>query len=165
MRLKKVFLLAGAGIFVAFLVMGNATWANGSDAGLMKQIAQSGYGKEKPKEAEKAKEPEKPAAAAKPAAETKAAPEMLEKGKKIYTQLCATCHGPKGDGQGVAAAALNPKPATFTDTQWKYGGSDQEITTVITKGVPGTAMVSFAAQLKEDDLKAVVAYVKSLSKK
>ena len=35
------------------------------------------------------------------------------KGKKLYNQMCAVCHGAKGKGDGVAGAALNPKPTNF----------------------------------------------------
>lgn len=36
-------------------------------------------------------------------------------GKAIYDDkgACATCHGATGAGDGVASAALNPKPASF----------------------------------------------------
>src|SRR5437879_10602445 len=36
-------------------------------------------------------------------------------GKKLFAANCAMCHGPTGKGDGPAAAALNPKPATFSD--------------------------------------------------
>ena len=31
-----------------------------------------------------------------------------------YKGVCVPCHGEKGDGNGAAAVALNPKPANFT---------------------------------------------------
>src|SRR5215510_15612961 len=31
-------------------------------------------------------------------------------GKALFAQHCAACHGPRGGGDGPAAAALNPKP-------------------------------------------------------
>jgi mono/diheme cytochrome c family protein len=34
--------------------------------------------------------------------------------KKLYATNCSPCHGDKGKGDGVAAAALNPKPADHT---------------------------------------------------
>ncbi len=35
-------------------------------------------------------------------------------GQKGYKLVCAPCHGEKGLGNGPAAAALNPRPASFT---------------------------------------------------
>lgn len=35
-------------------------------------------------------------------------------GKKLFTQICAVCHGDKGKGDGVGGATLNPKPRNFT---------------------------------------------------
>lgn len=35
-------------------------------------------------------------------------------GQKGYKVSCAPCHGDKGLGNGPAAAALNPRPASFT---------------------------------------------------
>ena len=34
---------------------------------------------------------------------------------KIYKQNCELCHGKTGNGDGVGAAGLNPKPRKFTD--------------------------------------------------
>lgn len=38
----------------------------------------------------------------------------LAKGKALYEERCVLCHGPKGDGKGQGAIALNPKPADYT---------------------------------------------------
>ena len=37
-----------------------------------------------------------------------------EEGKKLFTQLCAMCHGEKGKGDGAAGLLLNPRPANYT---------------------------------------------------
>ena len=39
---------------------------------------------------------------------------VLKDAKILYTNYCTPCHGMKGKGDGVAAAALNPKPANHT---------------------------------------------------
>ena len=51
-----------------------------------------------------------------------------------FTGVCVSCHGEKGDGNGPAAASLNPKPANFADPEfWKTRDRDAVIE-VITKG-------------------------------
>jgi mono/diheme cytochrome c family protein len=52
-----------------------------------------------PKSADAVKNPIKPDA------------RSISEGKKIYVTYCVPCHGNKGKGDGVAAAALKPKPA------------------------------------------------------
>ncbi|NOY47496.1 MAG: cytochrome c [Chlorobi bacterium] len=40
--------------------------------------------------------------------------DAIKKGKKLFASMCVICHGFKGKGDGVAGAALSPKPANFT---------------------------------------------------
>lgn len=40
--------------------------------------------------------------------------DAVKSGKKLFTSMCVICHGFKGKGDGVAGAALSPKPANFT---------------------------------------------------
>ncbi|HKB16896.1 MAG TPA: c-type cytochrome [Planctomycetota bacterium] len=43
-----------------------------------------------------------------------ATPESAEKGKRLYQQQCAMCHGPGGKGDGESAKDLDHKPADLT---------------------------------------------------
>ncbi|WP_456376255.1 c-type cytochrome, partial [Lutibacter sp.] len=38
----------------------------------------------------------------------------IKEAKKLYASMCVICHGNKGKGDGIAGAALSPKPANFT---------------------------------------------------
>lgn len=40
--------------------------------------------------------------------------------KKVYLESCAVCHGIDGDGAGVAAPALDPKPGAVMDWHSSY---------------------------------------------
>lgn len=91
-----------------------------------------------------------------------ATPELVNKGRDIFKVQCATCHGPEGKGNGVAAAALNPKPRDFTSGYWKFGGAPTRVFHTISTGSPGTAMASFAG-LAVEDRYALAHYVRSLS--
>jgi mono/diheme cytochrome c family protein len=39
---------------------------------------------------------------------------VLKDGQKIYENICWTCHGLKGRGDGPASSTLNPKPSDHT---------------------------------------------------
>ena len=90
------------------------------------------------------------------------------KGKEIYAKQCAGCHGPAGKGDGLAAAALNPKPADFTDKAHMTALKDQYLFDLIQKGGAAAGksplMRPFGSKLKDGEIQDVIAYVKSLSK-
>ncbi len=78
------------------------------------------------------------------------------KGKGIYESRCEMCHGPKGDGNGPAAAAFHPKPAHFTDSKfWKQKNIDKIITDTIEHGHGSMPPVG----LSPDQIKAVIDYI------
>ena len=87
--------------------------------------------------------------------------ELLERGRIIYSEQCASCHGQEGKGDGSAARFLDPKPRDFTAAEWKYagGGTVDEITGVIIEGIDDSAMTPFSEVLSEEQSKAVAAYV------
>jgi cytochrome c5 len=61
------------------------------------------------------------------AATASAAPEL-------YGKRCAACHGASGRGDGLAAAAMQPKPRDFADDSWQTRVTDGELTQVIRQG-------------------------------
>ncbi len=89
-----------------------------------------------------------------------ATPELIAHGKEQFQTQCVTCHGAAGDGNGVAAAGLNPKPRNFTATDgWKQGRKPSQIFATITKGLGG--MPSFASA-PSDDRWGLVHYVRTM---
>lgn len=114
--------------------------------------------------AEEAKKEEAPAA---PAA-GKSVLGDATKGKVVFDQYCALCHGATGKGDGIGAAALNPKPRDFTDKALMSAMTDEHIIKVITEGGPAVGkspfMTAWKALLKEDQIKDVAAYVRTFVK-
>lgn len=86
-------------------------------------------------------------------------------GEKLYAIHCATCHGPKGAGDGVQASRFTPRPSNLIDAPWKHGPSDGEIFTVIRNGVPKTAMSAFSKKLTERQTWDVVNFMRSAGPK
>lgn len=60
-----------------------------------------------------------------------------EESREVFANRCASCHGAEGKGDGVASAALNPKPRNYTDQEWQKATSDQELRDIIVKGGAG----------------------------
>ncbi|HJN77054.1 MAG TPA: cytochrome c [Myxococcota bacterium] len=86
-------------------------------------------------------------------------------GKAVYTQFCVTCHGPEGDGGGPAGAALDPKPANFTEASFWEGRDEAHLKKVVTEGGASVGvsplMIAWGGVLSEEQITQVVAYVQS----
>ncbi len=88
--------------------------------------------------------------------------DMVKNGKKLYAQNCSMCHGNEGKGDGPAGQALNPKPRNLVEGPWKKGGGFIGIYTVLSEGLPGTSMASYA-HLKPIDRWSLVQFVNSIT--
>lgn len=92
-----------------------------------------------------------------------------EKGKVLYDEWCAQCHGYKGDGKGYAADFVFPKPRDFTKGTYKFRTTpsgdpptDEDIIRSIRKGNPGTSMPPWE-RFSDDQVKALGDYLKKFS--
>ena len=94
---------------------------------------------------------------------------LLSLGESVYASKCAPCHGPNGDGSGEAAYLLFPKPRDFTRGEyrmvstWDGIPTDADLYQVISRGMPGSAMPSWA-HLPDETRWALVHYIKKLSR-
>jgi mono/diheme cytochrome c family protein len=77
-----------------------------------------------------------------------------ERGHALYQQHCAYCHGV--DGKGDGPAELEPKARNFGFEQFKFATTqnrmptDADLMAVLNRGIPGSAMPSFATLSNED---------------
>jgi mono/diheme cytochrome c family protein len=103
-----------------------------------------------------------------PSRHVESSPRLLELGRVVYERQCAPCHGVNGNGQGEAAYLLYPKPRNFTRGEfrlvstWDGVPTDDDLYRVISRGMPGSAMPSWA-HLPEETRWAVVHYLKRFS--
>jgi len=74
-----------------------------------------------------------------------ATPPAFERGAALFEQHCAACHGTTGNGHGPAAAALPTPPIAFVDEERARQRSIFALYQVITQGLDGTPMASFAS--------------------
>lgn len=91
------------------------------------------------------------------------------KGAETYKLYCVPCHGEQGKGDGVAAAALNPKPRDFTDKDRMSKIPDSEVLKVIKEGGASIGlspmMTPWGPILQTDEkIQDVAAYVRTFSK-
>ena len=86
------------------------------------------------------------------------------KGKESYNSTCAACHGPEGKGDGVAAAALDPKPRDLSDAAYVSTLSNEHLYKVISEGGASVGlspmMAAWGGVLSEQDIWNVVAYIR-----
>ena len=74
----------------------------------------------------------------------------LARGASLYAAQCAACHGAAGHGDGTLAASLDPKPIAFSDAERAQSRSLMALYQVVSQGVAGTSMASFAALPEAD---------------
>ncbi len=80
-------------------------------------------------------------------------------GAAIFKKRCSMCHGPEGKG-----FSANKTP-DFTSAEWQKEMTDEQITEIVKNGKKGTPMPKFDGKLSDDEIKAVVAHLRSLGKK
>lgn len=86
----------------------------------------------------------------------------LAKGAALYQQLCASCHGATGGGDGPAAKGLDPEPIAFSDAERANARSLMALYQVASQGVEGTSMVSYGS-LPEEDRWALAFFIGGMS--
>lgn len=80
-----------------------------------------------------------------------APPEVLAQGEAIFTETCAACHG--AEGEGNVGPALNGSMHA-----WHH--VDSQLRSVIRDGIEGTAMVGHKDHLSDEEIDAVISYIK-----
>ncbi|MBT5028903.1 MAG: c-type cytochrome, partial [Nitrospina sp.] len=95
--------------------------------------------------------------------------DLLEKGKKVYFKRCVWCHGVEGGGDGPSADRLFTRPRNFIQGTFKIRVTDSgelpmeaDLIKTVKNGLQGSAMPAWGEFLAEDEIVAVVNFVKSL---
>ena len=105
-----------------------------------------------------------------PAEVLPASAELVDMGERMYTEKCSACHGTEGDGDGEAAYLLYPKPRDFVAAQyrlvstWKGKPTDSDLFRTISRGMPGSAMPSWAHP-PEKTRWSLVHYIKTFARR
>jgi mono/diheme cytochrome c family protein len=88
---------------------------------------------------------------------------MLARGRRLYQENCAACHGAAGRGDGPAGVNLDPPPA---DLAWSLGmpiARDDFLYWTISEGGAQfhSAMPAYKSALKPDEIWAIVGALRS----
>jgi mono/diheme cytochrome c family protein len=85
-------------------------------------------------------------------------PSQVAQGHDLYTQNCQGCHGDAATGAGAQPGTPLNSAAGHT---WHH--SDAQLTDIILGRIatPGRTMPSYAGQLTEQDIQAILSYIKS----
>jgi mono/diheme cytochrome c family protein len=90
-------------------------------------------------------------------------PELIAKGKELYTTNCVSCHGETGAGNGPAGATLVPPPRNFVNPQtWRHGPKVANMYVTLQEGIPNTGMASFS-NISPEDRFAIIHYVRTFN--
>ncbi len=82
-----------------------------------------------------------------------------EKGRAIFQELCAVCHGVSGKGDGYTQ--FTPPPADLSSGAIQ-GKSDGELARSVRDGHANTAMGAWKYALENEEIRAVIVYIRTL---
>jgi mono/diheme cytochrome c family protein len=86
---------------------------------------------------------------------TKKDNKAIEAGEKIYKQQCSACHGDEGFGEGAKEGT------SINNQQYLNSVSDKDLYNAVKFGRDGTVMPAYAANLSEEDLNHLVAFMRN----
>jgi mono/diheme cytochrome c family protein len=90
---------------------------------------------------------------------------LLATGKKVFSDKCQKCHGPKGLGDGPDADPDFAEEMNLTNPKRAERNPDGVVFYKVSNGRKNPKMPTFKDELAQDQIWAVVAYVQSLRKK
>jgi mono/diheme cytochrome c family protein len=82
------------------------------------------------------------------------------RGRQVYARVCSVCHGDRGAGSMWASANLRPAPRDFSSPQAQAELTRDRMMAAVTGGRPGTAMAAYGDRLSQEDIAAVVDYIR-----
>lgn len=85
-----------------------------------------------------------------------------EKGQKVFSTYCASCHGDDGGAQTVIAKTLKPPPRSFLDKgeKWTRGKDIFSLYQTLYSGIESTGMTAFSSVLNSKERWSVIHYLR-----
>ncbi len=88
--------------------------------------------------------------------------EARARGRALFREKCALCHGDRADGRGVRSKGLSGKPVNFASNDWRSSTSAIAVFEVLSEGKRGTSMPAWPT-LSEAQKWDVITYVLSVA--
>lgn len=91
---------------------------------------------------------------------------LAEDGQALFNGKCSICHGQDGKGKTKMGEKVGIKD--LTDAKYQATFTDAQLLKTLKEGMKEgdkTKMKAYASILSDDELKAVIAYVRTLAKK
>lgn len=92
------------------------------------------------------------------------------RGQAVYEERCTECHGNEGHGDGPASYLLAPRPRDLASGRYKIRSTetgslptDDDLLRSVRRGLYGSSMPGWDQVLSDEDIHAVVDYIKTLS--
>jgi mono/diheme cytochrome c family protein len=95
---------------------------------------------------------------------TKSTGASREKAKKLYAVDCAMCHGDNGNGKTDLAGSMQLTLLDWTDSKTLASIPDKDLFDAIRKGKGEKMPPEEAGRAKDEDVWALIAYIRGFSK-
>lgn len=93
--------------------------------------------------------------------------DSVSRGRELFLDYCASCHGAKADGKGMIAPNLRPAPrnlvvvTSFGEKPFIDYLSDARLYDSVTNGVPGTSMPPWIGVFGDEDRWNILNYLRA----
>ncbi len=91
------------------------------------------------------------------------------RGKSLYDNYCAVCHGVNGEGDGFNSYNLNPKPHSFADSSYMVKLSEQVLSQIISLGGrsinKSVMMPQYSGTFTDDEMEWIIDYIRTFHQK
>lgn len=84
------------------------------------------------------------------------------RGRALYRNKCALCHGERADGNGVRSKGLSGKPINFQNKEWRASTEPLALFDILSEGKRGTSMPAWPT-LSAEEKWDLIAYVLSVA--
>lgn len=92
----------------------------------------------------------------------------LARARDTFNQMCAGCHGTRGDGQDGTKSGFVPRVGTLANKEYMASVPDDYLVLIIQKGGAYmgkiAAMPAWEKKLSEQEIRDIVAHIRTFTK-